>query len=358
MDNFEHVFLDLLEEVLGQEGLTSQEWSQAAAQVLDSFILEAASQILPELKRRAPRMLRRNQKLDAGFYRRNIRRWEQPLNLLELLWHISEEVGGNFSNVERPTAAAKHDYQFDALVSLHARALLVGREVLCLLCGGYPDGALSRWRSLHELAVTASFLAQHDQVIAHRYLEAFHFSALRAARQLNQHADRAGMVGFSEQELDEMIQRCAALEVRFGNEMRNEYGWAYPAINNPRPNFTDLEKAVELDHWRPRYRWASQHTHGGHRPSFSLLGMAETKEQMLLVGQSNSGFVDPIHMTAITLNIVTASLLLIRPTVDNLISVKVLSKLASEIGPIALEIERCTKMTHKGVWRWPFRFFD
>jgi hypothetical protein len=84
--------------------------------------------------------------------------------------------------------------------------------------------------------------------------------------------------------------------------MHNEYGWASEALQNPRPSFAQLEKAVGLDHWRPRYRWASQHTHGGYRPSHAMLAMAETAEQVHLVGQSNSGFTDPIQMTAISLN--------------------------------------------------------
>jgi hypothetical protein len=117
----------------------------------------SALRMLKALKRAAPRLLRQHKVSDEGFARRNFRRWKKPLNLLELLWNCSEKVGARFNQTERPGAIVAKDYQFEALVSLHARALLISREILCLLYGGFPDGALSRWRSLHEIAVTAVF---------------------------------------------------------------------------------------------------------------------------------------------------------------------------------------------------------
>jgi hypothetical protein len=201
---------------------------------------------------------------------------------------------------------------------------------------------LSRWRSLHEIVVTAVFLKNSDQHVSHRYLASFPFAALRAAKQLNEHAERANMTPFSELELTEMKRRCDGFEARFGKEMHSEYGWAAVALRNPKPNFAQLERAVALDHWRPRYRWASQHTHGGYRPPLAMLGTAETTNKVHLVGQSNAGFTDPIHMTAISLNQVTSSLLIIRPIIDNIVFLQVVSDLVAEMGTAALEVETRT----------------
>lgn len=223
---------------------------------------------------------------------------------------------------------------------LHARALLVAREVLCLLYGGFPDGALSRWRTLHELTVVALFLREHDGELSHRYLASFHFNALRAARQLNEFAGRANLNPYSLKEMAEFELRCKALEPTFGKEMRNEYGWAAMVLNNPKPTFSDIERAVKLDHWRPRYKWASQHTHGGHRPIGTLLGTAESSNPVFLVGQSNSGFTDPIHMTAISLTQVTHALLSQNPNMDQCVVMKILADLSEAIGPLALSLER------------------
>ncbi|WP_129267503.1 DUF5677 domain-containing protein [Bradyrhizobium betae] len=340
MTNLEKTFEDILVQALSRSDLTEDQIAAMPTLVLKSFAPHAASEMLKGLKRAAPKMLREHKKSDAGFERRNYRRWKKPLDLLELLWNISEEVGGKFNQTERPAAVVAKDYQFEALVSLHARALLISREVLCLLYGGYPDGALSRWRSLHEIAVTAVFLQKHDQEVSHRYLASFPFAALNAAKQLNEHAERANMTPFLEEELAEMKQRCDGFEARFGKEMHNERGWASPALKNPKPTFAQLEKAVALDHWRPRYRWASQHTHGGYRPALAMLGTAESTQPVHLVGQSNSGFTDPIHMTAISLNQVTSSLLIVRPTVDNIVFLQIISDLSDELGEVAFEVEK------------------
>jgi hypothetical protein len=339
-DHFQKIFNGLLEQALSADDLTEEQAQQIPAEILRSFVPEVADFMLKELKKKAPRMLREHKESDAGFERRNYRRWKKPLDLLELLWVISEEVGATFNKAERPAAVAAKDYQFEALVSLHARSLLIAREIKCLLYGGYPDGALSRWRSLHELSVTTVFLKAQDQETSHRYLASFPFASLRAAKQLNEHAERANMDPFTEEEIKAMVARCDVFETRFGKEMRNEYGWASDALNNSKPTFAQIEKAVSLDHWRPRYRWASQHTHGGHRPALSLLGTAESTEPVHLVGQSNSGFTDPIHMTAISLNNATSSLLTIRPNVDSIIFLQIIAGLSDEIGNVALTVEQ------------------
>lgn len=263
MDRFGRTFSKILEQALARGGLTEEDATALPKQILRSLVPQVGEFMLKDLKKKLPSLLRERRKSDAGFERRNYRRWKKPLDLLEMLWIISEEVGGIFNETERPAAVLSKDYQFEALVSLQARSLLITREILCLLYGGFPDGALSRWRSLHELAVIAVFLNDQDQEVSHRYLASFAFVALHAANQINKHAERANMEPFSDQEIKAMVARCNGFAVRFGKEMYSEYGWASVALNNPQPNFTQLEKAVSLDHWRPRYRWASQHTHGG-----------------------------------------------------------------------------------------------
>lgn len=254
---------------------------------------------------------------------------------------LSEEVGSNLNSKRRPDAASSDDYQFEALTFLHARSLLVTREIMCLMQGGFPDGAMSRWRTLHELAVTGAFLQKNGQEVSHRYLASRFFASYRAARDAKQYAERANLEPFSDSEMEEMKRYCDHFAALFGNEMSNDYGWASPVFKgNPKPNFRMIEEAVELDHWRPRYRWASQHVHSPHRPTHALLGMSEAGQQVLLVGQSNSGMVDPIQMTAISPAISTSNLLMIHPTFDHIIAMKILEQWAVGIGPLALNLER------------------
>ena len=115
-----------------------------------------------------------------------------------------------------------------------------------------------------------------------------------------------------------------------------------PPIGKKAPTLLDIEEFTGLDHWRPRFKWASQHTHGGHRPFGTMLGTAESKSAVLLAGQSNSGLVDPLHMTAITLTHITVSLLLSRPNTDRLVCTKVLMGLSDDVGSEALKVDRAT----------------
>ena len=41
-------------------------------------------------------------------------------------------------------------YTYCCVNNLHARALQVFSEIMCLLKNGYPDAALARWRTLYE----------------------------------------------------------------------------------------------------------------------------------------------------------------------------------------------------------------
>ena len=50
------------------------------------------------------------------------------------------------------------------------RGCQVSREVLMLLKNGLADGAHGRWRTLQELAVTASFILKYGNDVATRYL--------------------------------------------------------------------------------------------------------------------------------------------------------------------------------------------
>jgi hypothetical protein len=160
--------------------------------------------------------------------------------------------------------------------------------------------------------------------------------------QIEKYATRAKLEPFSAIEVAEMKATCDALVARFGDEMHNEYGWASKASNNPRPTFAFLEESVGLDHWRPFYRWASQHTHAPHRPVHSYLGTSESQQEVMLVGQSNSGLTDPLQMTGLSLALVTANLILHEPLLDHLVIAKIIEMISAEIGPTAIKLQRDT----------------
>ena len=300
-----------------------------------------------DLKKRSPSMLRDRRSKERAFRKRNFTRWKPTFDQIEMLWHATEEIGREFNSEYRAEAATKEDFIFEVATRLHGRGLLVAKEAIHLLKGGFPDGALSQWRTLHEIFVITVFITKHGQAIAERYLASIEFTRHKAANQLNEYADRAKLQKFSEDDLKEIERRKNAMEAKYGKEMRDEYGWARPAFvqfqNTRKVRFSDIEEDVELDHWRPRYKWASQHAHAGMRDMNSLLAQSESSAPMILVGESNSGFVDPLQMTALHISSLTATLLMTKPTIDALIMAQSIGILANEVADIAIATEKYTR---------------
>ena len=105
--------------------------------------LPSATKILSnDLRAKAPEMLREHRELEAGFRTRNFERWREGLDLLQMLIVIAEEAGSDLNREFRPQAVRENNLVFETVCSLHSRAVLVAREVLCLLEGGFADGPL------------------------------------------------------------------------------------------------------------------------------------------------------------------------------------------------------------------------
>ena len=69
---------------------------------------------------------------------------------------ISRESGDLFNE----SFGKNNDQVFFVLWRLHARSCQITMEILALLKSGFADGAHARWRTLHEIAVTALFIKQ------------------------------------------------------------------------------------------------------------------------------------------------------------------------------------------------------
>jgi hypothetical protein len=188
------------------------------------------------------------------------------------------------------------------------------------------------------------FIKKHGAKIAERYLLSAHFRSLEAAEQLNKYAERANLKPFTDGEVDKFKATCANVAGRLGQEMYAEFGWARPALSQRgdkwKPRLEDLEASLGLDHWRPRYKWASQHAHAGHRHAHASLGLVESHSDLILVGPSNSGMVDPLQQVAGHLWSLTATLLLSRETAETVILSNVLQYLADDVVHLALDDEK------------------
>lgn len=306
--------------------------------IVIDFIESSPDPILKSARRMAPRILAQLAADRRGFERRLARKWGRALNLLQMLWGISVEVGDDFNKEFRPEAVETNDLVFEVLTRLHARACQIGSEILTLLRSGHADGAHARWRSLHEIAVTGLFIESHGQEVAERYILHEAIESNRAARIYQEHCEALGAEPLSDKERAQTQSACDALIARFGAPFGTEYGWAAAALGKARPTFRDVERAAGLDRLRPYYKLASHNVHANPKGAYFRLGLLPG-QQILLAGPSDMGLTEPGHGTAISLMQITNSLLVTRPNIDRLVICRVLLRLEQEVGDAFREVE-------------------
>src|SRR5208282_6072349 len=96
------------------------------------------------------------------------------------------------------------DFAFEVLTRLHARSCQIASEVLSLLLAGHADGAMARWRSLHEISVVCSFISKHGNELAERYLLHQCVESYKAAAQYQEYCDRIGDAPFTSEQISSL----------------------------------------------------------------------------------------------------------------------------------------------------------
>lgn len=340
MDEMQELLDQQLVKAVEELGLKEDEFERVASDTFQEALAEVETAFEEDLSAREQGMLTERRADLEGFVQRNRERWRAGFDKLERLIVMSEELGGAVSFALGEIAVRENDPMFEATISLHARAVLISREVLCLMVNGFPDGALGRWRTLHEVGIAAQFIGHHGRETAERFLAHRHWLANERAKQYKRYSERAGLSPMEAGSLERLDQIAQAVRSRYGEEIESDYGWAYPALRNKRPKLIHLEEDLGLDHWRPRYRWASMSTHSTYQTPIEGLGMSEAKQPVRLVGPSNSGMTDPAHMTALTLNLATLPVVMLEPNLDRLAIQRVMLKLSNEIGDTFLELQK------------------
>ena len=259
------------------------------------------------------------------------------MNLLDTFIFLAIESGSDFR--QREGSSSPEDPFLEALTRLHAKACQTSSEVLSLLRSGYADGAHARWRSLHEIVVVCAFIMKHGAETAKRYLLHDIIDRYKLARRLNEFAELLNEPPIPSAEFEALKTQRDELVDRFGSSFNEDYGWAAHALNKDRPSIADIEERVQLDHWRPHYRIASDNVHPSAHGTYYRLGLGQYPAGGLLAGPSNMGLADPGHATAVSLLQATVMLLGSgTATISSVVTSKVLMRLADEIGDAFLDV--------------------
>jgi Family of unknown function (DUF5677) len=304
----------------------------AISATVESSAEHLASALVEHWTKDAPEILAQMRTNQADFENRIHSRWGQALDSLDALIDSSADIGGQ---LHAKTQATREDDDpiLVAMFSLHMRGCQVAREVAALLEAGLADGALARWRTLHELAVTATFINKHGAEIARRFLDHSDMQSYRAAREYQRHCKFLGREPISAADMADLETRKNELIAKYGPEFKFDYGWAIPALPKPNgpdnrrrrgPSFAEIEVAVGLDYVRPFFQTASDNVHARSRGTAFRLSAA-------WAGSSDVGLELPGRNTAWSLIQVTFELLRQRPTFERLTMIKAIQKLGPPI---------------------------
>lgn len=236
------------------------------------------------------------------FEKRNYKRWDIGFQKLEMLREISLEAGIEFQNSFLTDKRYKNDPLLGVLMRQHANACRVSGEIILLLKGGYADGALARWRTLFEISVNCLVLRKYGREAAEDYIKHGQVKAFESMEEYQKTADAMKREPYLNEHL--ILAKQIKEQMTSGE---THFHWAKKYAG-----FSKLDKLREdigLDKWSFDYKHASRNIHADYYEMLSLLAMSEAKQDMLLAGQSNSGMVEPAHMTAITLAQITVAFL-------------------------------------------------
>ena len=281
------------------------------------------------------------------FEERLLNTWSTAFDCLEMIVSISEEVSIAF--FEEGNSEDEFLEKIDFLLKIHSNSILIAKEITVLLKSGFVDGAMARWRSLHEANVVFHILASTFQKdlklfseIKRRFLD---YSIVDEYKRFvpNKSIEEEIRIKKSMKKNFNMITE------KYGANFSKQHGWAYPLFPKNKEkefiSFRELEKLADYENIQPYYKEANHHVH------ISSLGINESLSFMpfydnstsYLYGPSNYGLSKPGQLTSNTLVQITTKLLLLKPNIDKFLFAKLLLNFAEKGNENFNEIQRTIK---------------
>lgn len=292
---------------------------------------KTSRQVLSSLKKKWRTEFQAQQRDLDKFQKRLEKRWRVGLDKLRMLISIAREYGSELNNSVVKLANRDSSQAFDVLIKLHARSCQVASEIACLLSNGFADGAMARWRTLHEIVAVGYLIQRYGDELAERYIDHQIVESRKAALQYDRFHSRLRQSRLSKGTLRRIEADYNLLIKKYGDDFANSQGWAAKHIGKPNPTFADIQEAAGIDHLAPYYRMASHNVHANPKGVFFKLGLIGDTN-ILLAGPSDAGLADPGHATALSLVQTSSQLLSFHPTIDFQVVMKVMEALEDEIG--------------------------
>lgn len=318
--------------------------------IVQNVLDDTSTHLLASLEKTWPEHNARDQLEFEQFRERLEANWGKAFSLVRMILTICREIGEEQYNKSQKSKRRHAPLWKLTLIRLHARACQITSEVLALMESGYADGAMARWRTLHEIHVVATLIAEHRNDLARRYLDHEAVDAKRGLEQFQRCHAQLGYAPPTAQEVRRLTKRFERVIKKYGKAFGSQYGWAAHHLNKNQPTFADLESAAGRSALRSHYKLASSNVHAGPTALFSRLGAIEPST--IAAGASNVGFAEPGQNTALTLCQITLLLLGEKWTYEQIVSINVLAALRERVPEAFLRAEKKIRREDSKIQKW------
>jgi hypothetical protein len=198
---------------------------------------------------------------------------------------------------------------------------------------------MARWRTLHELSVVATVIADGDEILAERYINHDAVEVKRQADDYNQTQVPLGNSPIGKREQREIDEDFAQAIAKYGAEFGHPYGWAAKRLSKKKPTFKDLQEEAGRAGMNAYYKLASFNVHAGARTMFFRLSNL-WRNDVIIAGRSNAGLTEPAQHTAYSLLQITTLLIGNSKNLDRILEIQTFIKIRDAIPPAFMRADR------------------
>ncbi len=228
--------------------------------------------------------------------------WGDALSGIRYLNKVSLELGCLFDKEHKGESI--NLYKYYTVKKIHGRTLQIAEEIEVLLENGYPNAALSRWRSLYELQILLEYFAlKQDDELYKMYYDHGTYSAYKFERSRR----KEGYKNYTTKAFNELRDSVEKMKVEYDmSKFKEDFGWAYKYIpqnmsNRKRLCFSDIERQVDPENkLKLYYKRACAMTHLDSFGTFENMSVLDNFS-VTPIGPSNCGLSDPGQLTAISI---------------------------------------------------------
>jgi hypothetical protein len=310
--------------------------------ILDKASDDTVNLVFKSLIKKWPEESAAHQADVEAFKERLEHRWGKALGKLRMLLTIAREWAQGLYERRLRDSSGKLSHLDDVMLRLHVRACQVASEIIVLLENGYADGAMARWRTLHEIATVAAVIAKYGEEIAERYVYYQIVESFSALKAYERNHKALGFKPPSPKQSAKVREGHEKIIQRFGKAFGEENGWAayhLKANNNQRVTFARLEEEAGDAMMRSPYKMASYNVHATPKGVYFKLGSL-AGSPVLLAGMSNAGLIEPAQHTAVSLAEITLLMIGESAVFDDIVAGKIVARLESEIPSVLGKADR------------------